>query len=459
MKAHYFILPFFFLFFASTTLQSQSALDFDGVDDQITVANASGLIANLNMSLSMWVYPRNPAPSFPDFDGFAGFRNNFNADFYILHYTTTSVEARFRNSQGQVFDVIYNGLELNTWNHFTLTYDGETLILYHNGEAAGSTPANGYITSTAEPLNIGFTPYYSDPYWFDGQLDDVCLWNKGLTEPEVVALYNENCQIDLEAQGLVLCYQFEEGLPGEDNSAIFKVTDAMANIDGDIFNMDLMGDASNYVYFLHTGYTYLEEATCGDPYTSPSGNYTWTETGVYSDTIPSGSCIDVYFVALEVITPDTSVTQDSPYSLTANFGGAEYQWIDCGTGDEIPGATGQTFEAPEPGSYAVEVTYNGCSGISSCFDLVVNSTYSPLEKDVKLFPNPVNDQLALRLEETLHEFTIEIADANGRIVFLNKFTQSHEVKMDVSELANGMYFLRLIAGDQAEVVRFLRIQD
>ena len=41
------------VFFLGTIpfLRSQSALDFDGIDDQIIVPEASGLIANLNMSL------------------------------------------------------------------------------------------------------------------------------------------------------------------------------------------------------------------------------------------------------------------------------------------------------------------------------------------------------------------------------------------------------------------------
>ena len=81
-------LPYLTLLFSfiSMNLFSQSnALDMDGGNDHVTVSNASARIStNSNMSMTFWVYPKNTSPSFPNFDGFAGFRNNSNADFYIL---------------------------------------------------------------------------------------------------------------------------------------------------------------------------------------------------------------------------------------------------------------------------------------------------------------------------------------------------------------------------------------
>ena len=65
------------LFISKTNAQSNNALDFDGTNDYITSPQGSSLIAgSQNISLAMWVYPTNPAPVFPDFDGFGGIRNN-----------------------------------------------------------------------------------------------------------------------------------------------------------------------------------------------------------------------------------------------------------------------------------------------------------------------------------------------------------------------------------------------
>ncbi|MBK8492883.1 MAG: T9SS type A sorting domain-containing protein [Saprospirales bacterium] len=456
MNSKYLYLPLFLLLLLQAPAAfSQHAIDFDGIDDQIVVPGASSLIANGNMSLSFWVYPTNPAPNFPNFDGFAGFRNNSNADFYILHYSTTKVEARFRNSSGVVFDILYNGMYLNTWNHFTLTYDGTKLSLFHNGEAAGVIAANGVIASTTEPLNMGYLPYFSTPYFFDGQLDDVCLWSKCLTTPEVVELFNNNCSQDLGADGLELCYQFDQGTPGGNNTAITMATESIVGMDAPLSNFTLTGGSSNFVGFLHTGYTFLDEFSCGDPVTSPTGNYTWTETGFYSDTIFNGDCIDVYFVSLAVNPIDATVTQTSSYSLSANMAGAVYQWIDCSTGDAIPGATDRTFEAPVPGTYAVVVTVNACSDTSACYNLEVNGVNSLVEAGLEVYPNPANDQVFIRLDDSYSSFTVELIDANGRLVAGQNNAGDREVMLDVSALPGGVYFLRLVAEDKARVVKLI----
>ena len=74
-----------FLFFTLSFSQNYS-LDFDGESDYVEVNNESAVIANADqMTLSGWVYPRGPnADSYTQFDGFFGFRNNEDADFYLL---------------------------------------------------------------------------------------------------------------------------------------------------------------------------------------------------------------------------------------------------------------------------------------------------------------------------------------------------------------------------------------
>ena len=88
---HAVLLPLFFaLGLVGTILsQPQNALDCDGVDDLVTIPNASALIANSTaMSLVCWVYPRNNAPAYPNFDGFAGMRNETDADLYLLQVSS-----------------------------------------------------------------------------------------------------------------------------------------------------------------------------------------------------------------------------------------------------------------------------------------------------------------------------------------------------------------------------------
>ena len=111
--------------------QTDYELEFNSAtQDYVQMSNASSVIANkIAFSMSAWVYPQaNPAAH----SGIMGFRNNTDADFYLLQLqNSNNVEARFRNSAGTNFDVLAtNLLDLNQWQHLAFTYDGSNIYLY-----------------------------------------------------------------------------------------------------------------------------------------------------------------------------------------------------------------------------------------------------------------------------------------------------------------------------------------
>jgi hypothetical protein len=74
----------------------------------------------------------------------------------------------------------------------------------------------------------------------------------------------------------------------------------------------------------------------------------------------------------ECLVSTTAVTQNNN-TLTA-VANASYQWLDCNNGNQpIANATGQIFVAPNPGSYSVQITENGCTQTSACIEVLVTS--------------------------------------------------------------------------------------
>jgi predicted outer membrane repeat protein len=195
----------------SVRAQNSYSLDFDGGGDYVEIIDESAMIANTDqMTLSGWVYPRNTNSGWPDFDGFFGFRNNNDADFYLLQLDSYKVEGRLTVSGGGEFTIVTaeNSISSETWHHLALTYDGSNIILYIDGIVAGSAEASGQITNDSVSLNIGKLVWQTTNFDLDGQADEISLWNIALTQQQV----QDYMEADLTGEtGLVGYWNFNEG--------------------------------------------------------------------------------------------------------------------------------------------------------------------------------------------------------------------------------------------------------
>lgn len=215
------LLAGFFCLILSNHSEAQNSFNFDGTDDYATSANGSSVIANAaGISLSFWVFPTQSSPGYPDFGGMAGFRNESDCDFHILQLGSNNVEARIRTNTGTPYTITYNGgMNLNSWNHFVLTFNGSTLTLYHDGSQVSSASASRTITNSNVAFSVGYIPWTSTNFYFQGSVDDVGLWDKALTANDVNSLYS-SCGMDPNDVNLKIMYNFNQGSAGGNNSEI-----------------------------------------------------------------------------------------------------------------------------------------------------------------------------------------------------------------------------------------------
>jgi hypothetical protein len=431
--------------------QSQNSLDFDGIDDYVTVTNASSLITFSNqISLSLWVYPRNPSPAFPDFDGLAGFRNNTSADFYLLHYSATSVEARFRNSNGVNFDIISQGLQLNTWQHYVLTYDGAYLRVYRNGVAADSVLASGSIASSSETFYIGNQIYQGTNYYLDGKLDDVALWNRTLSPAEINCIYRS--KVSTTSANLQLYYDMNIGVANGNNAGLNQIPDRALNINGILQNFALTGTGSNFVDGVNNATVVSATLCAGQSYSFNGQNL--TAAGVYSATLTSSQgCDSIVQLTLQVA--DTAVTQLQA-TLTAAQTGATYQWVDCGNNyAAITNATAQSYTATTNGSYAVIISWNGCVDTSACKSVTVSGLNSASETGLMVYPNPAVNQLTVKTDvPAITEFGLY--DMAGKKIFESRRLLSNAFDFDISFLPKGTYIFQITSAQKNMHVKVVK---
>jgi Concanavalin A-like lectin/glucanases superfamily len=447
MAARYACTSILFAAALGSTAQN-TAIDFDGMDDNIVVPAASSLIANApGLTLGCRVYPRNSAPTYPDFDSFVGMRNDLDCDFYLLQISpANTLEGRMRNSAGAAFTVTGTDLMLNLWQPVALVYDGVTLKLFTNGSLAASVPASGLITNASTDLLVGDLIYQLNHFYLDGRIDEVVLFDRAISATEVECLAYGDVG---DTTGLRIAFGFEEGIPNGDNTGTTSILDVSGHINGIPNNMALIGNGSNYVDGFVGGI--IQSLTIcqgesiiidGQPVSAP-GTYIGTITNALGCSSPS-------VTNLSVTPVDVGVTPLN-INLFADANGAQLQWLDCNNGfAAIPGATGTQFTPTANGSYAVEVTQGGCTDTSACYAVVGVGIDEDGEMPYSAWLDATNERLVVADAEGA---TATLTDAIGRVIRTERIVGGRW-EMPLANLPNGQYIVLI---RQRDLVRALPI--
>ena len=139
---------------------------------------------------------------------------------------------------------------------------------------------------------------------------------------------------------------------------------------------------------------------------------------------------------------DISVTINGN-QITSNATGANYQWLDCDNGNSpILNATAQSYTGSINGTYAVQISQNGCVATSGCNSLttvgIIENNFSKLE----LYPNPVSASGNLFIySNNLKPVEVEIYSSQGKLVYHN--THQPQTQFTIPDLAAGSYAYRL----------------
>jgi hypothetical protein len=88
---------------------------------------------------------------------------------------------------GGAFDIDFNYDSLDKWVHFALVYDGNEVTVYANGNIVANRTLN-LNTASNVPFRIG---KYNAPNYFDGRIDDVRIYNYGLSQAEVAYIASD----------------------------------------------------------------------------------------------------------------------------------------------------------------------------------------------------------------------------------------------------------------------------
>jgi len=180
-----------------------SGLRFDrNTNDRVSIPESQSLDINgQGLTIEAWV--RLPNPSLHGEMTFLNKENSYEAKvgngLFQVAVWTDSWAWLGANTQVQA----------NQWTHLAATYDGQNVRLYVNGELRSTHAKQGNLHTSDSLLFFGTRPFNGFIYSYNGDLDEVRLWNVARTQQELRA--NMNFFMAGNERGLVGYWRMDEG--------------------------------------------------------------------------------------------------------------------------------------------------------------------------------------------------------------------------------------------------------
>ncbi len=160
------------------------AYGFDGIDDYLVDTPSFTMSQTGSFSYSVWIKK----------DSLVGLTlmhgNSTTGNFVTLIGGSSQVQFG-TNQQGSAWIWANANVTLGAWDHYACTYNGTTkaMQIFKNGQLAG-TATYTYTAAVAavQPLFVGRGIGGAGTY-FKGKIDDIGIWNRTLTNQEIIALY------------------------------------------------------------------------------------------------------------------------------------------------------------------------------------------------------------------------------------------------------------------------------
>ena len=171
--------------------QEGRALSFIGDEDFIQ--GHADLFPVTDRTLSFWFNMPLDSPE----NWLIGYGGGASGTSTLLY--SNSVQCNIGNSLAHsehgcqsVFGISLSTLQANVWHHCVLSSDSLGSLLYIDGTIASNGPALGSVNTSNRHFFIGGGPSPDGEaleYNFHGQLDEVGIWNRSLTDTEIQGLF------------------------------------------------------------------------------------------------------------------------------------------------------------------------------------------------------------------------------------------------------------------------------
>ena len=159
-------------------------------------------------------------------------------------------------------------------------------------------------------------------------------------------------------------------------------------------------------------------------------------------------CDSLVFLDLTINSVSDNTTSLIGATITVNNSSATYVWLDCDNNNSpISGETNQSFTASLNGSYAVELTENGCVDTSACVAVTtVGIMEHSFSNEVVVYPNPTHGTITIEFENVNEHLEVILYSLSGQLIEHRNVQNTSLIQLDINAPA-GIYILEVTGED------------
>jgi len=173
-----------------------NAGDFDGSNDYVDLGDQDGIVGDTGFTITSWVYPKVISGDQREIISKADGINSVDTQYTFRLSTSGKLELIF--SDGGVSGNILtssSSVQTDKWTFVSGSWDGTTgansMMVYVNGEIAGTRQSTVSTIQNLDSPNNALIGRWSSSLenYFDGLIDDLRIYNRSLSEQEVIQNY------------------------------------------------------------------------------------------------------------------------------------------------------------------------------------------------------------------------------------------------------------------------------
>lgn len=186
---------------------------------------------------------------------------------------------------------------------------------------------------------------------------------------------------------------------------------------------------------------------------------TFLASTVYVDSLKSAiGCDSLYVLDVRITSFNTAVQDKTPMLYALDSTVSKFQWFGCYQNGltTFSSDTFQSFRVPLSGSYAAELSKNGCKDTTDCYSVTLLDVVPVSFKENVVFPNPTTHHVQIVSHLAGEHTVISIYTSDGTLVGVAQTDLSEDHVIQLPDAA-GLYYIYLQTPTKMQVFPVIKL--